>query len=92
MHWHRYYIWAYETALRTECDYKGYQPYWDWSKYSDIVNSYVPYHIDQHKHNTTNSLPQAPSSTATNGPWAATATPSPTPVRWASPPAPEADA
>lgn len=38
-HWHRYYIWAYETALRTECDYKGYQPYWDWSKYSDLVNS-----------------------------------------------------
>jgi tyrosinase len=29
MHWHRYYIWAYETALRTECGYKGYQPYWD---------------------------------------------------------------
>ncbi|KAH8723221.1 hypothetical protein GQ44DRAFT_761239 [Phaeosphaeriaceae sp. PMI808] len=41
MHWHRYYIWAYETALRTECDYKGYQPYWDWSKYPDIVNSPV---------------------------------------------------
>lgn len=39
MHWHRYYIWAYETALRTECNYKGYQPYWNWAKYSDIVNS-----------------------------------------------------
>jgi tyrosinase len=26
MHWHRYYIWAYETALRTECGYKGHQP------------------------------------------------------------------
>jgi len=39
MHWHRYYIWAYETALRTECDYKGHQPYWDWSKYPDLVNS-----------------------------------------------------
>ncbi|KAL6706425.1 hypothetical protein ACN47E_005531 [Coniothyrium glycines] len=39
MHWHRYYIWAYETALRTECDYKGYQPYWDWAKYPDLVNS-----------------------------------------------------
>lgn len=25
MHWHRYYIWAYETALRTECGYEGYQ-------------------------------------------------------------------
>jgi tyrosinase len=39
MHWHRYYIWAYETALRTECSYTGYQPYWDWSKYPDIINS-----------------------------------------------------
>jgi tyrosinase len=39
MHWHRYYIWAYETALRTECAYTGYQPYWDWAKYADIVNS-----------------------------------------------------
>ncbi|KAH5115175.1 hypothetical protein JI435_441320 [Parastagonospora nodorum SN15] len=39
MHWHRVYIFAYETALRQECDYKGYQPYWDWSKYPDLVNS-----------------------------------------------------
>lgn len=39
MHWHRYYVWAYETALRTECNYKGYQPYWNWAKYPDIVNS-----------------------------------------------------
>lgn len=23
---HRYYIWAYEKALREECGYKGYQP------------------------------------------------------------------
>ena len=27
MHWHRYFIWAYETALRTECSYNGWQPY-----------------------------------------------------------------
>ena len=26
MHWHRYYIWAYETALKTECEFKGTQP------------------------------------------------------------------
>ncbi|KAF2017739.1 Di-copper centre-containing protein [Aaosphaeria arxii CBS 175.79] len=39
MHWHRYYIWAYETALRTECDYKGYQPYWNWGKYADLTTS-----------------------------------------------------
>ncbi len=24
--WHRYFVWAYENALRTECGYKGYQP------------------------------------------------------------------
>ncbi|KAF2868693.1 hypothetical protein BDV95DRAFT_525712 [Massariosphaeria phaeospora] len=39
MHWHRYYIWAYETALRTECDYKAYQPYWNWGKYQDLPAS-----------------------------------------------------
>jgi len=39
MHWHRFYIFAYEAALRQECNYKGYQPYWDWSKYPDLVNS-----------------------------------------------------
>ncbi|KAL2120347.1 hypothetical protein VTJ04DRAFT_4373 [Mycothermus thermophilus] len=30
--WHRYYVWIYETALRTECGYTGAQPYWDWAK------------------------------------------------------------
>lgn len=24
--WHRYYVWAYEKALREECGYQGYQP------------------------------------------------------------------
>ena len=23
---HRYFLWAYETALRNECGYTGYQP------------------------------------------------------------------
>ncbi|KAH7408482.1 hypothetical protein DE146DRAFT_606153, partial [Phaeosphaeria sp. MPI-PUGE-AT-0046c] len=32
--WHRYYTWAYENALRTECGYNGTQPYWDWGRYS----------------------------------------------------------
>ncbi|RDL37586.1 uncharacterized protein BP5553_05019 [Venustampulla echinocandica] len=32
--WHRYFIWHYEQALRNECGYKGYQPYWDWSKWA----------------------------------------------------------
>ncbi|KAH9863923.1 hypothetical protein J1614_009856 [Plenodomus biglobosus] len=39
LHWHRYYVWAFETALRKECDYTGYHPYWNWAKYADIVNS-----------------------------------------------------
>ncbi|KAL2802987.1 hypothetical protein BJX63DRAFT_440466 [Aspergillus granulosus] len=38
--WHRYFTWAYEQALRNECGYKGYQPYWGWPKYADDpVNS-----------------------------------------------------
>ncbi|KAH7348468.1 hypothetical protein BKA65DRAFT_261082 [Rhexocercosporidium sp. MPI-PUGE-AT-0058] len=38
--WHRYFVWAYETALREECGYKGYQPYWNWGRYaSDPINS-----------------------------------------------------
>ncbi|KAL5325795.1 hypothetical protein ACEPPN_006928 [Leptodophora sp. 'Broadleaf-Isolate-01'] len=35
LHWHRYYVWAYEVALKSECAYKGYQPYWNWGKYPD---------------------------------------------------------
>ncbi|KLU88605.1 hypothetical protein MAPG_07590 [Magnaporthiopsis poae ATCC 64411] len=33
--WHRYFVWAYEKALRGECGYKGYQPYWNWFTYTD---------------------------------------------------------
>jgi tyrosinase len=32
--WHRYYLHHYEQALRTECGYKGYQPYWNWGRYA----------------------------------------------------------
>ncbi|KAK4159683.1 putative tyrosinase [Cladorrhinum sp. PSN259] len=32
--WHRYFTWTYEQALRNECGYKGYQPYWNWGKYA----------------------------------------------------------
>lgn len=32
--WHRYFTWTYEQALRTECGYKGYQPYWNWGKWA----------------------------------------------------------
>ncbi|KAK7739334.1 hypothetical protein SLS63_001677 [Diaporthe eres] len=33
MPWHRWFVHVYETALRDECGYRGYQPYWDWPKY-----------------------------------------------------------
>ncbi|TEA17227.1 Tyrosinase-like protein orsC [Colletotrichum sidae] len=33
--WHRYFTWAYENALREECGYNGYQPYWNWLAYRD---------------------------------------------------------
>jgi len=31
LHFHRYFVWLYEKALREECGYSGYQPYWDWT-------------------------------------------------------------
>lgn len=34
--WHRQFVWLFENALRSECNYTGYQPYWDWSKYADV--------------------------------------------------------
>ncbi|EGF98756.1 uncharacterized protein MELLADRAFT_40700 [Melampsora larici-populina 98AG31] len=38
--WHRYFIHIFEKALRDECGYKGYQPYWNWARTSqDILNS-----------------------------------------------------
>ncbi|OIW22959.1 Di-copper centre-containing protein [Coniochaeta ligniaria NRRL 30616] len=30
--WHRFFTWTYEQALRNECGYTGYQPYWNWGK------------------------------------------------------------
>lgn len=29
--WHRYAIWTFESVLRSECNYTGAQPYWDWT-------------------------------------------------------------
>ena len=31
LHFHRYFTWLYEKALQDECEYKGTQPYWDWT-------------------------------------------------------------
>ncbi len=47
LHWHRYYVWAYEVALRDECGYKGYQPYWNWGKYPDPTISPI-FNCDAH--------------------------------------------
>ncbi|KGM92544.1 uncharacterized protein PADG_11373 [Paracoccidioides brasiliensis Pb18] len=33
--WHRYYLWTYEEALRNECGYTGYHPYWNWAEYAE---------------------------------------------------------
>ncbi|CAG8958332.1 hypothetical protein HYFRA_00000689 [Hymenoscyphus fraxineus] len=38
--WHRQFVWVYERALREECGYEGFQPYWNWGKYAeDPLNS-----------------------------------------------------
>ncbi|KAF2644631.1 Di-copper centre-containing protein [Massarina eburnea CBS 473.64] len=33
--WHRYFTWAYEQTLRTECGYTGFQPYYSWPRWSN---------------------------------------------------------
>ncbi|CEI62090.1 hypothetical protein FVEN_g3123 [Fusarium venenatum] len=40
--WHRWFVQLHEDLLKNECDYKGVQPYWDWSidaDKSDMKNS-----------------------------------------------------
>ncbi|KAB5560194.1 hypothetical protein GE09DRAFT_82182 [Coniochaeta sp. 2T2.1] len=34
MPWHRWFIYQYEKALRDECGFTGYLPYWDWPRYA----------------------------------------------------------
>ncbi|KAH7304025.1 hypothetical protein B0I35DRAFT_363867 [Stachybotrys elegans] len=36
--WHRWYLQLHEDLLRTECGFKGTQPYWDWSIDADAQN------------------------------------------------------
>ncbi|CAI4215531.1 unnamed protein product [Parascedosporium putredinis] len=33
--WHRYYVWAWENVMRTECGYEGTQPYWDYGRWAE---------------------------------------------------------
>ncbi|KAM0542966.1 hypothetical protein ACHAPJ_012523 [Fusarium lateritium] len=40
--WHRWYVQLHENLLRDECNFKGVQPYWDWSidaDKNDVINS-----------------------------------------------------
>lgn len=64
--WHRYFTWAFEQALRNECGYEGYQPYWNWGKYaSNPLNSplfdgsdfSMSGNGEFQQHNCTNALP-----------------------------------
>ena len=38
--WHRNFLYLYEAALRNECGYKGYQPYWDWTASPQDIDAY----------------------------------------------------
>ncbi|KAK9412979.1 putative Tyrosinase copper-binding domain-containing protein [Seiridium unicorne] len=33
--WHRWFVYTYEQALKTECGYNGSQPYWNWGLTQD---------------------------------------------------------
>lgn len=37
--WHRWFTWTYERALRNDCGYKGFQPYWDWTLDADNIEA-----------------------------------------------------
>ena len=40
--WHRWFVQLFETALREECGYSGYQPYWDWARWLDLPTEANP--------------------------------------------------
>ena len=40
--WHRWFVQLFETALREECGYSGYQPYWDWARWLDLPTESNP--------------------------------------------------
>ena len=40
--WHRWFVHLFETALREECGYSGYQPYWDWARWVDLPTESNP--------------------------------------------------
>lgn len=38
--WYWYYLYSFEQALRQECGYKGYVPYWNWGKSAKVSYMY----------------------------------------------------
>ncbi|KAJ0116762.1 hypothetical protein J7T55_009913 [Diaporthe amygdali] len=38
-HWHRHYVYLWEKFLRDECNYAGYQPYWNWALWPNLAAS-----------------------------------------------------
>ncbi|KAL2784991.1 hypothetical protein BJX66DRAFT_347789 [Aspergillus keveii] len=40
--WHRHFLYLFEKALREECGYTGYQPYWEWSHWANQPTSANP--------------------------------------------------
>ncbi|KAF8519616.1 Di-copper centre-containing protein [Hysterangium stoloniferum] len=34
--WHRYLLWSFEETMRSQCNFTGVLPYWDWTK--DVYN------------------------------------------------------
>jgi len=64
--WHRFFTWTYEQALRSECSYAGYQPYWNWGKsaldpihspYFDGTDTSMGGNGEYEAHNCTPALP-----------------------------------
>lgn len=38
-HWHRHFVYLWESFLRDECGCEGYQPYWNWALWPDLAAS-----------------------------------------------------
>lgn len=69
--WHRYFVWAYEQALRNECGYEGYQPVnYNLSCRHAISTDSASTGTGSHTPTTSTS---PPSLTAATPAWAATA-------------------
>lgn len=52
----------FEHALRTECNYKGAQPYWDWTLGRSILPPVFPFRRYTLRHNITDASPDFPNA------------------------------